>query len=183
MSNHSRWDLGGCAWPTPRRKLYQWWRTNFMVVLLFVCRYCGHSNSAVESNVITRMGTVPCTSCKYPNPKPYSTPFVWFIFPRQLLSLNDCSLIIIARPRFELGSKAPKASMLGHYIRQNFHSSTGLPGVFSVHIAIFRMLRTRIQIWKHLVHGIFHFLEYAFRQSSLFCLIILIREHLVGQSY
>lgn len=40
----------------------------------------------------------------------------------------------IARPRFELGSKAPKASMLGHYIRQNFHSSTGLPGVFSVYI-------------------------------------------------
>ena len=128
MSNHSRWDLGGCAWPTPRRKLYQWWRTNFMVVLLFVCRYCGHSNSAVESNVITRMGTVPCSSCKYPNPKPYSTPFVWFIFPRQLLSLNDCSLIIIARPRFELGSRAPKAPMLGHYIQRKMiflHRASG----------------------------------------------------------
>jgi hypothetical protein len=37
----------------------------------------------------------------------------------------------IARPRFELGSKAPKASMLGHYSRQSIIiSSTGLPGVF-----------------------------------------------------
>jgi hypothetical protein len=59
-----------------------------------------------------------------------------------LISYNEFS-ISIARPRFELGSKAPKASMLGHYIRQNI-SSTGLPGIISVFIAIFRMLRVRV---------------------------------------
>src|SRR5215208_6444213 len=55
----------------------------------------------------------------------------------KIILFEDTSSIIIkqkeniARPRFELGSKAPKASMLGHYIRRNFTSSTGLPGTFS----------------------------------------------------
>src|SRR5215213_87299 len=54
----------------------------------------------------------------------------------KIILFEDTSIIIkqkekIARPRFELGSKAPKASMLGHYIRRNFTSSTGLPGTFS----------------------------------------------------
>jgi hypothetical protein len=50
---------------------------------------------------------------------------------------------MIARPRFELGSRAPKAPMLGHYIqrKKKFFSSTGLPGVTSAIWDILIILR------------------------------------------
>ena len=52
---------------------------------------------------------------------------------------------LLARPRFELGSKAPKASMLGRYIRRNtFDPPPGLPGV-SVRIFNFIMLCISIE--------------------------------------
>ncbi len=43
-------------------------------------------------------------------------------------NLKNSKLSQVARPRFELGSKAPKASMLGHYTRHS--NTTGLPGIF-----------------------------------------------------
>src|SRR5919199_4307376 len=51
------------------------------------------------------------------------------LFTALLVLQTAFLLIIIARPRFELGSRAPKAPMLGRYIqwKKNF-SSTGLPG-------------------------------------------------------
>jgi hypothetical protein len=42
----------------------------------------------------------------------------------------------IARPRFELGSKAPKASMLGHYSRRNLLFLHRAPGYISVYILL-----------------------------------------------
>ena len=61
----------------------------------------------------------------------------------KVILFEDGSSIIIkqkeniARPRFELGSKAPKASMLGHYIRRKFNFP--LPG-FRAYFRIFYYL-------------------------------------------
>ena len=65
----------------------------------------------------------------------------------------------IARPRFELGSKAPKASMLGHYIRREHVHSTGLPGSFYSRAVTLIMLLVRLNISHDGFYRVFHFLQ------------------------
>ena len=48
----------------------------------------------------------------------------------QLLRLLEYEKIKLARPRFELGSKAPKASMLGHYTQRIINSLPGCRTIF-----------------------------------------------------
>lgn len=65
----------------------------------------------------------------------------------------------IARPRFELGSKAPKASMLGHYIQREHVHSTGLPGSFYSRTVTLIMLLASLNISHDGFYRVFHFLQ------------------------
>jgi hypothetical protein len=65
----------------------------------------------------------------------------------------------IARPRFELGSKAPKASMLGHYIQREPVHSTGLPGSFYSRAVTLIMLLVSLNISHDGFYRVFHFLQ------------------------
>jgi|GEM_PF-5795560 len=54
-----------------------------------------------------------------------------------------CLLIIIARPRFELGSRAPKAPMLGHYIQRKkifLHRASGRNFTYLEHLYNLKVL-------------------------------------------
>ena len=70
----------------------------------------------------------------------------------------------IARPRFELGSKAPKASMLGHYTR-HLKNTTGLPGIFILYVRMLLILR---------IYFIFKVEMYAINFSMGFSILLII---------
>ena len=97
-----------------------------------------------------------------------------------IILFEDYSSIIIkqkenlARPRFELGSKAPKASMLGHYIRRNFTFLYRASGHIFVYFTIFRMLRRVCYKWEHLINGIIHTIKYMPRSILLSSSIVFV---------
>jgi len=90
------------------------------------CFFCYQRRRSKKSKKLPLSWNNTCRNTGYFD---YSSFIDWNNYSATFSGYARHALHLVARPRFELGSRAPKAPMLDRYIRWN--SSTGLPGAQS----------------------------------------------------